>query len=66
MDRKRLGGCLFYSALAIWNSSLLKDDRAILSVQHRHILVCKRLETLYNAFLYMSLKIVSLVFHHFV
>ena len=32
MVGKILGGCLFESVLSIWCSSLLEDDRAILSV----------------------------------
>ena len=60
-----LGGCLFESDLTIWCSSLLEDARAILSVQNSHLAVCTSLEPLCFACLYKSLKIVNLVFLHF-
>ena len=60
-----LGGCLFESALTIWYSALLEDARAILSVPNLHLAVCTSFETLCFACPYKSLKIVNLVFLHF-
>ena len=60
-----LGGCIFESLLTIWCSSLLEDAKAILSVLNLHLAVCTRFETMCFACLNKSLKIVNLVFLHF-
>ena len=60
-----LGECLFESLLTIWCSSLLEDARAIPSVKNLHLAVCTSFDDLCLACLYESLKVVNLVFLHF-